>query len=111
VHVLALDAVGFKTVNDTFGHDAGLTRHQALRPLAGPDVRAVHEGHTDAVPLRRARAQDVRFPDDLTCSVRQEGLGLSECHVVRVPDPGRWGTPSTEAVLGIRDLPEGVAQG
>ncbi|WP_330351643.1 hypothetical protein [Streptomyces sp. NBC_00582] len=35
---------------------------------------------------------------------------MSEWHVVWVPGPGRWGTPPTEAVLGIRDLPEAVAR-
>ncbi|MFI0910517.1 integrase [Streptomyces abikoensis] len=35
---------------------------------------------------------------------------MSTWQVVRVPDPGRWGTLPAEGVLGVRDLPEAVAR-
>lgn len=35
---------------------------------------------------------------------------MSTWQVVRVPDPGRWGTFPAEGILGVRDLPEAVAR-
>ncbi|MGW0828676.1 integrase [Streptomyces sp. NPDC002845] len=35
---------------------------------------------------------------------------MSTWQVVRVPDPGRWGTLPDEGVLGVRALPEAVAR-
>ncbi|MGW0545691.1 integrase [Streptomyces altiplanensis] len=35
---------------------------------------------------------------------------MSEWHVEWVPDPGRWGTPPAEGVLGVQDLPGAVAR-
>ncbi|MER5887744.1 integrase [Streptomyces sp. NPDC001941] len=35
---------------------------------------------------------------------------MNTWHVVRVPDPGGWGTSASEGVLGVRDLPKAVAQ-
>ncbi|POX50632.1 site-specific integrase [Streptomyces sp. Ru72] len=35
---------------------------------------------------------------------------MNEWHVVRVPDPGRWGTLPPEGVLGVQDLPAAVAR-
>ncbi|MDX3369818.1 integrase [Streptomyces sp. ME02-6987-2C] len=35
---------------------------------------------------------------------------MSTWQVVRVPDPGRWGTLPADGVLGVRDLPEEVAR-
>ncbi|MER7962808.1 integrase [Streptomyces ardesiacus] len=37
-------------------------------------------------------------------------MQLSTWQVVRVPDPGRWGTLPTEGVLGVQDLPAAVAR-
>ncbi|WP_254648711.1 integrase [Streptomyces sp. GbtcB6] len=34
---------------------------------------------------------------------------MSTWHVVRVPDPGQWGTLPADGVLGAQDLPEAVA--
>ncbi|MFJ1740037.1 integrase [Streptomyces microflavus] len=35
---------------------------------------------------------------------------MSTWQVVRVPDPGRWGTLPAEGVLGVQDLPKAVAR-
>lgn len=35
---------------------------------------------------------------------------MSTWHVVRVPDPGQWGTLPEEGVLGVQDLPDAVAR-
>ncbi|MFD9758810.1 integrase [[Kitasatospora] papulosa] len=35
---------------------------------------------------------------------------MSTWQVVRVPDPGQWGTLPPEGVLGVRDLPEAVGR-
>lgn len=35
---------------------------------------------------------------------------MSEWHVVRVPDPGQWGTLPAEGVLGVQDLPSAIGR-
>ncbi|MFC9636329.1 integrase [Streptomyces mirabilis] len=42
--------------------------------------------------------------------VQASGGLLSTWHVVRVPDPGQWGTLPEEGVLGVRNLPDAVAR-
>jgi hypothetical protein len=42
--------------------------------------------------------------------MRQGRRWLNEWHVVRVPDPERWGTLPPEGVLGVQDLPAAVAR-